>query len=333
MARHFKWKADSTRARVYVVLEGAAEPLTLKGIREQLNPGVEQQLVSDALYHMKTMMPPLVQRNPVDSTWRLIEGAPRPPIVASTGQPAEARSVTELNLGELGSKADALICKHPHGIDSMTLSQALGVPAEAVDQALAPAVEHHRFITCTVMREGHKGLLYRVSAGATLPFDWMTQSGVTWSARLSQRAREAAKAAALARPVQPAAPAKSAVQVHPDPAPVPAAKPAPAPAPVPVPPAPPVADEVLDAPPPPQPAPQVRLLGEVDIDQLHRDQAAAAGQDEPGRFSCALWSTGVLVLRQHGQQMLLPVEHTRVLFRYLDNLRGGQLASDELEVV
>lgn len=200
---------------------------------------------------------------------------------------------TTLSPQKLGAKADALIARAESGIDSAELARRLRVQPWQVDKALEAAVAAHRYVTCRLIRDSQQLVLYRMSTGSTLPYSWRDQGLATW---------EGSRAGAVPRRAD-------------KPKPVPKPVPAPAPA------ADDTASEVLDAAaPPPAPAP-VPLIGTVDIDAAHRGAAEAAGEREPGDFICALYSNGALLIRQ------------RELLRYLDRLRGDELAEQALGVL
>jgi hypothetical protein len=303
--RRYPWRPDKPNARIWLLLARRG-PLEVWQICERL-ADLDQRTVSDALNDMKVRPEPLVERDPATSRWKLIPGALPPPIRGlDTVTEMAAAQGPAIDLADVGQRADVLICRHPHGLDSAALAHDLGVPAEAVDAALAPAVAQHRFITCKVVREGREGVLYRLSAGFTPPFDWKKQCAVTWDARLQRNAREAVVPAAAAPAPEPVHAAVAA--------PVAAASPEAAPA---------QTVDVADADLHPAAPPSVRLsvVGELDIDAIHRRQ----GTPQPASsvpFRCALWSTGELVLCQGGQEMRLPVAHTRMLLHYLDQLPG-----------
>jgi hypothetical protein len=240
--------------------------------------------------------------------------------------PADAASI--------GEQALLLIEKEPAGLNSGELADRLQCLSETVEEALALHVSTHRLVACAVKNSFGDFTHYRVSAGVAQ----VALADNVWKKN-------------TVTPTPAPAPAA--------PKPAKVAKPAPAPSPLPL-----VGEIDIDAicrkPVVPTTTPRVtpadlqermdnaaippalrggpapnELVPPADFwSEMQREHhaapvapAAAEGDDEEA-FLCALFSSGTLVIESDGNQLSLPVEHTRQLLHYLDHIRADLLTAE-----
>jgi hypothetical protein len=81
-------------------------------------------------------------------------------------------------LNVLADELAAVIARHELGMDSSQLAQRFAITIDEVDDALAPAVAAHAFVTCVVTRGDETFTLYRQSAGLARNWrDWSLTAG------------------------------------------------------------------------------------------------------------------------------------------------------------
>jgi hypothetical protein len=210
--------------------------------------------------------------------------------------------VNVAELAELAERADRLICAQPAGLTSLELALELGVGVDLIEAALAPAVEKHHFITCTVVKAGLIGTAYRLSSSGTMRFDWRTQSETVW---------KNTKAAMLARPSKPA---------RPDVTPAVSALETPSPQPDP--------DSTTDS-----TTGSVSVwsfTGGTPLRELPVIEMPSEGPDlgaMESDFLCAIYSNGSFFIEAHGARITLKLQHTRRLLHYIEHMRASDLVA------
>jgi len=266
-----------------------------------------------------------------------------PPKGADLQQPA---APAEHDPADTQRRALKMLAKAAHGLDSGALAEALKITVHDVEQMLQPHVDLLRLVTCKLERRGQVMTLYRWSMGnsaagaAWIRTDRMASGSRPAGSGLDvwpQRMQQATTRPQGLRQVPPAAPA---ADIAPALAPairdttaedtsaayehqatelvVVAAAPLSEPAPETHQPAAPETPQELDI---PVFSTVRQLFDGVDMDDIHRKHASASGQRAPGEFSCALWSSGALVLDHYGRRIHLSPEHTLELLQYLDAMR------------
>lgn len=210
---------------------------------------------------------------------------------------------------DLERHAFDLVVANPNGRDSGSLAEELGCTSERIEQLLALHVEQHRLVTCGVWRGGLTFLQYRASAGSSLVFDWSAQRlSATTSAQKMLPITPPPAAAPEPSLRQQIAAKEKATKVS-------------APAPI-------TAQPATNKEPITFPSPSAgwgKLLSPGDTVNFPEGALKLEVTEGNDGFLCYVDSDGDTYIHSNGEQIELPIEHTRKLMRYFALINAASM--------
>lgn len=200
------------------------------------------------------------------------------------------------------AQALELLADTPAGMDSQVLAAELGMKAHEVEALLKPHVDAKRLIVCAVTKvidgKANGFFHYRESSSPGPRRDFSLRPNDPGFMKPQPMATAPALAvAASAVPDADDDGGEDGAQVEAH-----------------------LAGDDTDALPTVQTLP---VVGELDINQVHRRAAELAGEPDPAdAFNAALWSSGYLVIRSRGQEIRLQPDHAAALVEYVVAVSG-----------
>lgn len=174
------WMPDGTKARLYYTLR-LAHPIGLTTPELQRLLGGGRKAVENQLAVLSTER--WVGQTKPGQPWKVLDPERKPPIACPGMGLAEAVNYT------LEERAFEALRRQLAGMDSQALAELLGCTADEVERAIERSPCRYALVSCTVLRQGQRLVLYRLSAGGVRANSWTDQrdnSFQNYRARVSQ---------------------------------------------------------------------------------------------------------------------------------------------------